>query len=67
MKKPLITDDEYAPAQRRLINGRLAKADEEIKKGRTFGPFNTADEMIDSMEQELKKRAAARKKAKQSR
>lgn len=54
-------DDEYTPAQRRLVNARLAKADKEIKGGRTFGP------MISSIERELKKRAAARKKAKQSR
>ena len=60
-------DDEYTPAQRRAINARLAKADEEIKKGRTYGPFDTVDEMIASMERELKKRAAAKKKAKHSR
>ena len=60
-------DDEYTPAQRRFINARLAKADEDIKKGRTYGPFNTADEMIASMEKELKKRAAAKRKAKRSR
>jgi AbrB family looped-hinge helix DNA binding protein len=60
-------DDEYTPAQRRFINARLAKADEEIKRGRTYGPFNTADEMIVSMEKELKKRAAAKIKTKHSR
>ena len=60
-------DDEYTPAQRRTINARLAKADEEIKKGRTYGPFNTADEMIASMEKQLKKRAAAKRKTKRSR
>ena len=59
-------DDEYTPAQRRMINARLAKADKEIKGGRTFGPFDNADDMIASVERELKKRAAARKKAKQS-
>src|SRR5258706_15877329 len=45
-------DDEYTPAQRRIIDARLAKADEDIKKGRTYGPFNSADEMIASMERE---------------
>jgi hypothetical protein len=60
-------DDEYTPARRRAINARLAKADKEIKSGRTFGPFNNADDMIASIERELKKRAVARKKAKPSR
>ena len=60
-------DDEYTPAQRRSINARLAKADKDIKKGRTYGPFNSAEEMIASMEKELKKRAAAKRKAKRSR
>ena len=60
-------DDEYTPAQRRLINARLAKADKEIKSGKTFGPFDNADDMFASIERELKKRAAARKNAKKSR
>lgn len=54
-------DDEYTPAQRRIIDARLAKADEDIKHGRVYGPFNTADEMIAHMKGELKKRAALRK------
>jgi AbrB family looped-hinge helix DNA binding protein len=60
-------DDEYTPAQRRVIDARLAKSAEDVKKGRTFGPFNSADEMIASMERELKKRAAAKRKSKRSR
>jgi AbrB family looped-hinge helix DNA binding protein len=60
-------DAEYSPAQRRSVNARLAKADKEIRSGRTFGPFENADEMIASIERELKKRAAAKRKAKQSR
>ncbi len=59
-------DDEYTPAQRRAIDAKLAKAEADIKAGRTFGPFNTADEMITHMKGELKKRAAA-KKVKRSR
>jgi hypothetical protein len=56
-------DGEYTPVQRRAINARLAKADKEIKSGR---PFDDADDMIASIERELKKRAAGRKKAKRS-
>ena len=55
-------DDEYTPAQRRFIDARLTKALEEVKQGRTAGPFHTADEMIASLKQELKK--AGRKKTK---
>ena len=55
-------DDEYTPAQRRIIDARLAKADDDIRQGRAYGPFATADEMIGSMKAELKKRAAAQKR-----
>ena len=55
-------DDEYTPAQRRIINARLAKSDEDIKQGRVYGPFNTAEEMAASIEANIKLRA--RKKAK---
>jgi AbrB family looped-hinge helix DNA binding protein len=54
-------DDDYTPAQRKKINAQLAKAIEDVKKGRTYGPFNTADEMIASMKHELKKRGARKK------
>lgn len=60
-------DDEYTPAQRRVVNARLAKADEDIQKGRTYGPFHTVDDMIASMERELKKRASGKRKAKRPR
>jgi hypothetical protein len=48
-------DDEYTPEQRRLIDARLDKAE----KRPSYGPFNTAHEMIAHMK--LKKRAAAKK------
>jgi hypothetical protein len=51
-------DDEYMPAQRRIIHARLAKGLEDVKKRRTVGPFKTAGEMIASMNQEVKKRLA---------
>ena len=47
--------DEYTAAQRQAINARLERADEDIQKGRTYGPFSSADEMILSMKSELKK------------
>ena len=61
-------DDEYTPEQRRIMDARLAESQDDLKKGRTFGPFNTADDMIASMKRQLRqlrKRAAA-KRAKHS-
>jgi AbrB family looped-hinge helix DNA binding protein len=54
-------DDEYTPQQRRIVDTRLAESAEDLKRGRTFGPFNTADEMIASMKAQLKKRSLSRK------
>lgn len=39
------TDQEYTPAQRRIIDARLAKSTEDIKKGKTHGPFETHEQM----------------------
>jgi bifunctional DNA-binding transcriptional regulator/antitoxin component of YhaV-PrlF toxin-antitoxin module len=50
-------DDDYTPAQRRAIDARLDESEEDLKKGRTAGPFNSAAEMIAHMKIELKKRA----------
>jgi hypothetical protein len=60
-------DDEYSPAQRRSIDARLAKADEDIKRGRVYGPFNTVEEMAASVEANIKKRRANKRKAKPAR
>ena len=59
-------DDEYTPAQRKIIDARLAKGMAEIDAGLTFGPFNSAAEMIADMKSRLKKNAA-RKPVKRSR
>jgi AbrB family looped-hinge helix DNA binding protein len=60
-------DDEYTPAQRTIVDAELAKGIEDVKMGRTYGPFDTAEAAIASMKAELRKRANARKKAKLSR
>jgi AbrB family looped-hinge helix DNA binding protein len=59
-------DDEYTTEHRRVVDAGLAKADEDIRAGRVYGPFDSADRMIASMQVELRKRAAA-KRAKRSR
>ena len=40
-------DDEYTPAQRRIIDARLAKSTEDIREGRTYGPFETHEQMME--------------------
>ena len=60
-------DDEYTPAQRRIIDARLAKSDEDIKHHRVHGPFNTAEEMAASIEANIKKLRRAKKTTKPTR
>ena len=60
-------DNEYTPEQRRVIDARLAKADEDIKAGRVYGPFKSGDEMATSIEAKIKKLRASRRKLKTSR
>ena len=50
--------DEYTPAQRRLIDARIAEGLDDFRKGRFYGPFDTAGETIASMKANLKRRAA---------
>src|SRR6266496_5530 len=42
-------DDEYTPAQRRVIDRGIAKSLKEYKQGRSFGPFETAEEFVASL------------------
>src|ERR1017187_6779701 len=51
--------DEYTPEQPRIIDAQLAEGLADIKAGRTFGPFDSADEMIGHMKAQLKKRVTA--------
>jgi AbrB family looped-hinge helix DNA binding protein len=56
--KPPIADDEYTPAQRRIIDARLAEGLEDIKQGRVHGPFATHKEMMNSLRAHGKKAKA---------
>jgi bifunctional DNA-binding transcriptional regulator/antitoxin component of YhaV-PrlF toxin-antitoxin module len=58
------TDDEYTASQRRAIDARLAKADADIKAGRVYGPFSTAGEMAASIEANIRKLRAGKRKTK---
>jgi bifunctional DNA-binding transcriptional regulator/antitoxin component of YhaV-PrlF toxin-antitoxin module len=50
-------NDEYTPAQRRVIDAEL----KEARKGPYYGPFDTAAAAITHMKGQLRKRAAAKK------
>jgi hypothetical protein len=39
----------------------LAESEEDFQQGRTYGPFDTADEMIAHMKGALKKQASSSK------
>ncbi len=54
--------DEYTPAQRRVIDVRLAKSEADIEHGRVYGPFDSAQEMGASLEANIKKLRAAKRK-----
>ena len=49
-------DDEYTPAQRRVVDARLKDADEDIKAKRTYGPFASHEEMMTFLEKEVQPR-----------
>ena len=64
--KAVVPRDEYTPAQRRVIDAGLTEALEDVKKGRVYGPFNTAQEMIASLRRESQK-LSSRKKSRHAR
>ena len=59
---PSATDDEYTPEQRRIIEAQLAEGLEDIRKGRTYGPFNTVEEAIKFLHKEIRARKARDKR-----
>ena len=59
----VVDRDDYTPAQRRLIDAQLKKSLEEVKRGHTAGPFNTANEMIASLKRGLRKGSSKKTKA----
>jgi AbrB family looped-hinge helix DNA binding protein len=43
-----------------LIDRRIEEGQEDIRRGRTYGPFDTADQMIESLQRNMKDRAKTR-------
>jgi len=58
VRKLPVTSDEYTPPQRQIIDARLTEA----RKGPYFGPFDTADEAIEFIRKEVRKRRAIKPK-----
>jgi AbrB family looped-hinge helix DNA binding protein len=56
-------DDEYTPAQRRIIDARLAKADADIKAGRVSKVYSDPHEFLADLHRDAAK-ISARKKIK---
>ncbi len=52
-----VADDEYTPAQRRVIDARLRKA----RKGPYYGPFDSVDEMLASLKRKKPKATRAKR------
>jgi hypothetical protein len=55
-------DADYTSAQRKLIDARLAKADDDILNGRVHGPFKAHEEMIEFLRGQTKKTRAKTRK-----
>ena len=55
-------NDEYTPEQRRIIDARLDQADADIRAGRVHGPFETHQDMIRFLHEEVKKANKAKHK-----
>jgi bifunctional DNA-binding transcriptional regulator/antitoxin component of YhaV-PrlF toxin-antitoxin module len=56
-------DDEYTPAQRKIVDARLKLSLEDVKKGRTPGPFDTAAEMAAALNREIRKMSPRKPKS----
>lgn len=51
-KKLVDADDLLTPAQRADIDKGLTEAEEDIKEGRVYGPFDSVDAMLRSLHAE---------------
>jgi len=55
-------DDDYTPAQRRIVEAQLAEGLADIRKGRVSPKFNTVDEMLASLKAGHKTKAPRQRK-----
>jgi len=64
LPKSQAADDEYTPAERRAIDRGIALSEKQYAAGKSYGPFKTAEEAIASLNANLRRRRAAKKKLK---
>jgi AbrB family looped-hinge helix DNA binding protein len=64
LPKSETVEDEYTPAERRAIDHGIALSEKQYAAGKSYGPFGTAEEAIASLDANLRRRQAARKKLK---
>jgi AbrB family looped-hinge helix DNA binding protein len=50
-----------------LLDRHIEESLEDIRQGRTYGPFDTSEEMVESLQRDLKERAPKTIKTKRSR
>jgi bifunctional DNA-binding transcriptional regulator/antitoxin component of YhaV-PrlF toxin-antitoxin module len=60
--KPPAANLEYAVAERRAIDRGIAASEEDYKEGRSYGPFETHEEFIASLQAEGAKLRAKKRK-----
>lgn len=58
---PKVADDEHTPAERRAIDRGVAASEKDYKEGRSYGPFETHEAFIASLNEESAKLRAKRK------
>jgi AbrB family looped-hinge helix DNA binding protein len=56
----VIVDREYTPAQRRVVDARLAESVEQAKRGETYGPFETHRAMTAFLHRQARKARSAK-------
>jgi hypothetical protein len=49
-----------------LLDRHIEESLEDIRQGRTYGPFDTAEEMVESLQRNLNERSAKTSKTKRS-
>jgi len=59
--------EELTCDQRAAIDKRLSAADDDIRRGRVYGPFSTAADLAASVEANVRKLRAAKRKARSAR
>lgn len=54
LPKPRIAKDEYTPVERRALDRGIAKSEKQYAAGKSYGPFETAEEAIVSLDANLR-------------